>query len=367
VKRVLILLLVLISLTSCFEGKKKASKEKILKYTNDDPYDPKLTKAVIDENKIKANDNIEFEKILFMPYSYIAQQIGNHSAKIEANIKYSKVKPDEEVELETFDPDKNEGIGASDRALPSVKKNEIELKESIEISHEEGKNFQIKTKNSMGYGKEIIWLNKDLFVKSIDEKFVKRQSKNNEHIIYKEESVKLLKTFLNLTAFQIGTEYKGTKNYLGKTVMVFDFVKLEKPYKTFEDPKKRTLKQIADINSVKGSIFVDDVSKSPLFIEIETSFVFESTKAKNQKVKVDFYYKKESDNLNSKITIAEPKITEMINTVIPPDEKDAEEKILSFKEGHSQIDKQKKAEEDRKKLIEKKNKEKEEEQKKQQP
>ena len=110
-----------------FEGKKKASKEKILKYTNDDPYDPKLTKAVIDENKIKANDNNEFEKILFMPYSYIAQQIGNHSAKIEANIKYSKVKPDEEVEFETFDPDKNEGIGASDRALPSVKKNEIEL------------------------------------------------------------------------------------------------------------------------------------------------------------------------------------------------------------------------------------------------
>ncbi|MBN2693346.1 hypothetical protein JXR93_01665 [bacterium] len=342
--RFIIFLLILITLISCGENKNRHSKEKFLKQEEHNPYLPKLTPPSINENRLKEGDMIEFEKIFNLSYGYTTEAFGAHKSVTKSSITFERDKKlSNEIPNVKVDKDK----GASDENMPPKINNSITLDQETIIEQESGENFKIVSKNSNGEGKEIRWINHNLFVKSIKESFVKRTSISDEHLKFRDEPIRMWRTLFKLLGYQAGVIYKGEGNYSGRECLIFDFTKRATPYKTIQDPHKRSLKEIADIQFLKGTIQLDKKTYIPLEITMQASYNFESFRFKGEIVKAKFSYSRKIDLTSSIATIEEPKENEIVNILRAPDEADAEEKILSFKEGHSQLEKLKKAEEER--------------------
>ncbi len=345
--RFIVFFLVLITLISCNENKNRHSKGKFLKQEEHNPYLPKLTPISINENRLKEGDMIEFEKIFNLSYGYITEAFGMHKTITKSSITFEKNKKESD-EVPNVKVDKNKG--ASDQEMSAKINNKISLDQEIVVEQESSENFRVVSKNSTGEGKEVRWVNHNLFVKSMKESFLKRRTINDEHLKFRDEPIRLWRTLFKLLAFQGGVIYKGEGNISGRETLIFDFTKLSTPYKIVQDPHKRTLKQIADIQFLKGSIQLDKKSYIPLQITIQATYSFESFRIKGELVNANFTYDRKI-NLTTTIKIDEPKEDEIVNILRAPDEADAEEKILSFKEGHSQLEKLKKAEEERLKKV----------------
>ncbi len=337
-KKTIFLLSILLILSCSSNDKNKQAKQRLINGKDKNPYVIKVENLKINNDKLDKNMN-EFEKALFMSYSYIHSKLGGFKAKVSSEIIYSRAK---KLQFDDFDkkvPNINEG--ASDKKMPPVYNNVINLKQEIDFEHSVSENFSTKIKNNMGYSKEIRWINEILFVKSNREKFSYRKSIEDEHVKYKEESIKLLKEFFKLNDYKFEINYSKSSEYENKKVKVYTLSAGDKSYKNKNENKKIKIK----ITACNGEIFLDE-NHIPLKIDI---YIKSSSIFKEKEIIKEFKYSRKIYDIGKKIDIKTPENTFV--SVIPPSEEDAEEKILSFKKGHSAIEKLRKKKEKYEKII----------------
>jgi len=346
----LIPLIILSLLFSCSPKQENIeAKKKLLENQDITPYNPPVKSLDINLSDLKSNKKQAIGKVLETPYLYLSQKIKAHKSKTYAKLTYSRAKKVEIAKYEKIKPKKDKG--ASDRVLPSIKKNIISLSENIYIEHDKGNNFKVVLDNSMGYKKDIRWINKILYINDDSDKFTMRKSENNEHLKTLNEPSQLLSKVLEMISYRITASYKDNKDYNGRDVLVFEFKSLDEPYKKFE------MKSKSEIKDITGSIYIDQATYSPIFIDLEINWSFKS-KVKNkltnepELIDAQFIIKRNTTSIGDEsIDIKTPEQEKVLNVKIAPSEADAEEKILNFKKGHSSLDKLRKEKKERDKLL----------------
>lgn len=325
------------------------AKKKLINNHDINQYDPPVKSLGIQLSELKASNEKAIAKVLESPYRYLSEKLKAHKSKTYIKLTYSRVTKVEIPKYKPVIPKKDHG--ASDRKLPPKVNNFLSLSENIYIEHDKANNFMVKLDNSMGYKKDIRWINRILYINDDSDRYTTRKSVDNEHLKTLNEASLLFTKVLEMISYKITASYREDKTYNNRNVLVFNFKPLEKPY------KKTNINKNSKIKEIKGSLYVDEETYAPIFIDLTIKWRFKS-RIKNKKtnkpefIDANFTIKRDTTNIgDNSIDIKTPEQDKLLNTKIPPSEADAEEKILNFKKGHSAIDKLKKEKEKREKLL----------------
>jgi len=344
-------LVVIILMFSCSPKKENIEAKKKLVNNHDiNQYAPPVKSLDIKLSELKSSDTKAIGKVLNSSYNYLAQKLKAHKSKTFSKLEYSRAVKVKIPEYEPVIPKENEG--ASDRKLPPVLKNFLSISENIYIEHDNGHNFSVKLDNSMGYKKDIRWINKILYINDDSDRFTTRRSIDNEHIKTLNEPSLLLLEVLKMISYKITATYKEDKTYNSRNVLAFEFKPMDKPYKEGVKINKKS-----KIETISGTLYIDKETYAPIFIDLTIKWRFES-KVKNKKtnkpefINAKFVIKRDTTSIgDSSIDIKTPEQDKLLNVKIPPSEANAEEKILNFKKGHSAIERLRSEKKKREKLL----------------
>ncbi len=348
--KIIPLLLILLIFSCNPKPENIEAKKRLINNHDTDQYNPPVKSLDIQLSELKNSNQKAIGKILESPYRYLSEKLKAHKSKTSAELAYSRVNKVKIPKYKPVVPKKDEG--ASDRELPPEVHNFLSLSENIYIEHDKGNNFMVKLDNSMGYKKDIRWINKILYINDDSDRYTTRKSIDNEHLKTLNEPSLLLSKVLEMISYKITASYQEEKTYNNRSVLVFNFKKSDTPYKKDVKINKKSV-----IKDISGLLYVDKETYAPIFIDLTIKWRFES-RIKNKKTKkpqfidAKFTIKRNTTNIGDEtIDINTPEQDKILNVKIPPSEADAEEKILNFKKGHSAIDKLKKEKEKREKLL----------------
>lgn len=330
----------MISLLGCEKSAEKIKiKERALTGSDIDFLHPPLKPLNATLKGVKEGDMRMGERMLLASMGHSAQ-LGVYQSDITMKVTLQREKEIDIPKVIVLNTKKDKG--ASDGVLEPQRYNEINLNTKMTFTQGKGVDYALDHTNG-AYGKEIRWIDRMLYVRHHREQFSKRKSMDQEHLQFREEPVTLLKTFVDGLQGRWKLIYIGARSVAGRSGVAYTIALSSEQFRTFEGSK-------SDVDSVSGEVVFDQERLVPLKISFQGTYRYLSQKHQ-KRVKAIFDYSREVKKSGGDITITVPE--KILNTMRPPEEQDAEEKILSFKPGHSALEKLRAEDERHKRILNK--------------